>query len=96
MDDAALLAAADESAGEEGAIPVDEAMPMGGEELGPEEITAILEEMLATGEITEEDILAAVAATEGGEGGEVAPEAGLEELPPEVPAEMAAGAPGVV
>jgi len=78
MDDAALLGAADDAAGEEGVPPVEEAMPMGGEELGEEEIMALLEEMLASGEITEEDIMAAVAATEGGggEGGGLPPEAG--------------------
>lgn len=72
MDDAALLAAADEAAAEEeiegieGAPPgVDEAMPMGGEELGEEEIVALLQEMIANGEITEEDIMAAISATEG-------------------------------
>ena len=70
MDDAALMAAADEAAGEEGVPPVDEALPMGGESLGEEEILALLQEMLASGQITEQDILEAVAATSGGaEGG---------------------------
>jgi len=68
MDDSALLAAADEAAGEEGVPAVDEALPMSGESLSEEEIMALLQEMLAAGEITEEDILAAVAATEGAEG----------------------------
>jgi hypothetical protein len=77
MDDAALLGAADEAAGAgaEGAPPVDEAMPMGGEELSEEEILALLEEMIANGEITEEDVMAAVQATSGGGGEGAAPAA---------------------
>lgn len=88
MDDAALLAAADDAAGEEGVPPVEEAMPMGGEQLSEEEIMALLEEMLASGQITEEDILEAVAMSQGG-GGELGadPLAGapVEELPAEEP-----------
>jgi hypothetical protein len=80
MDDAALLTAADEAAGEEGVPPVDEAMPMGGEDLSEEEIMALLEEMIASGEITEEDVMNALAATEGGappaEGADAAAAAG--------------------
>lgn len=87
MDDAALMAAADEAGGEEGAPPMDEAIPMGGEGLGEEEIMALLQEMIAAGEISEEDVMAALAATEGGappaEGGEMPPMEGGEELPPE-------------
>ena len=71
MDDAALLAAAEEGEGVEGAAPVEEAMPLGGAELGQEEILALLEEMLASGEITEQDIKEAVAMTEGGGGEEL-------------------------
>ena len=78
MDDAALMEAADEAGGEEGAPPVDEALPMGGEDLSEEEILALLEEMIASGEISEEDVMAALQATEGG--GEGAPEG---EMPPE-------------
>jgi hypothetical protein len=66
MDDAALMAAAEEAAGEEGVPPVEEVMPMGGEDLSEEEIMELLQEMIASGEITEEDIMEAVAATEGG------------------------------
>lgn len=68
MDDAALMTAADDAAagGEDGAPPVDEALPMGGESLGEEEIMQLLQEMIASGEITEEDIMAALSATEGG------------------------------
>jgi hypothetical protein len=66
MDDAALMAAAEEAAGEEGVPPVEEVMPMGGEDLSEEEIMGLLQEMIASGEITEEDIMEAVAATEGG------------------------------
>ena len=72
MDDAALMAAAEETgdagageAGDGGMPPMDEAIPMGGEQLGEEEILALLEEMIASGEITEEEVLAAVQATEG-------------------------------
>lgn len=84
MDDAALLAAADEAGGMDGAPPIEEAMPMGGEELAEEEILALLEEMLASGQITEEDILEAVAATQGA-GGELGLEGleGEEGLPAE-------------
>jgi len=76
MDDAALLSEADAAAGEEGVPPMDEAMPMGGEELGEEEIIALLQEMIETGEITEEDVIAALAEEGGGEmmGGEMPPE----------------------
>jgi hypothetical protein len=80
MDDAALMEAADEAGGAEGAAPVDEALPMGGETLSEEEIMALLEEMIASGEITEEDVMAALQATEGGEG---APAPEGEEAPPE-------------
>lgn len=67
MDDAALMAAAaDGAGGAEGAPGMDEALPMGGEDLSEEEILALLEEMIASGEITEEDVKAALAATEGG------------------------------
>lgn len=66
MDDAELMAAAEEAQGAEGAPPVDEALPMGGEELSEEEILAILQEMIASGEITEEDVMAALQATAGG------------------------------
>jgi hypothetical protein len=84
MDDAALLAAADDAGGEEGMPPVEEAMPMGGEDLGEEEILALIEEMLASGQITEDDIMQAVAATGGGaEGGELGAEMGAEALPEE-------------
>jgi hypothetical protein len=71
MDDAALLAAAEDAGGAEGAPPVEEAMPMGGEDLSEEEIVALLQEMIASGEITEEEIAEAIAATQGGgaEGG---------------------------
>ena len=65
MEDAALMEAAEEAEGQEGALPVDEAIPMGGEELGEEEILALLQEMIASGEITEEDVKAALEATEG-------------------------------
>ena len=77
MDDAALMEAADEAGGAEGAAPVDEALPMGGEDLSEEEIMALLQEMIASGEISEEDVMAALQATEGGEEGspaELAPE----------------------
>jgi hypothetical protein len=84
MDDAALMAAADEAGAPEGAeppadgaSPADEALPMGGESLSEEEIMALLQEMLASGQITEEDILEAVQATSGGEG--AAPEGMPEE-----------------
>lgn len=95
MDDAALMAAADEAGGApaeggapmEGAPPMDEAIPMGGEQLSEEEIMALLEEMIASGEITEEEVLAAVQATEGG--GEGAP---AEEIPAEAPPEGAEAA----
>jgi hypothetical protein len=67
IDDAALLAAADEEVGEgeleEGAL--DEALPMGGEDLAPEEIIALLGEMVEAGVISEEDVIAAL--SEGGE-----------------------------
>lgn len=75
MDDAALLTAAEEGAGEEGVPPVDEALPMGGESLGEEEILALLQEMIASGEITEDDIMQALAVT--GEGAEAPAEAEL-------------------
>ena len=75
MDDASLMAAADEAGAPEGAeppadgaSPADEALPMGGESLSEEEIMALLQEMLASGQITEKDILEAVQATSGGEG----------------------------
>jgi len=84
MDDAALMAAADEAGAPEGAeppadgaSPADGALPMGGESLSEEEIMALLQEMLASGQITEKDILEAVQATSGGEG------AAPETAPPE-------------
>jgi hypothetical protein len=80
MDDAALMEAADEAGGAEGAAPVDEALPMGGEDLSEEEIMALLQEMIASGEISEEDVMAALQATEGGEEAappEAAPEGAL-------------------
>ena len=83
MDDAALLAAADDAGAEgiEGAPPVEEAMPMGGEDLSEEEIMALLQEMIDSGQITEEDIMEAVAASGGGE--VLAPEAApAEEMVP--------------
>jgi hypothetical protein len=88
MDDAALMTAADEATGEEGVPPVDEALPMGGESLGQEEIMALLQEMLASGQITEQDILEAVAATSGGAGDAEgdAPPVEEEALPPEADA----------
>lgn len=85
MDDAGTMEAADEAAGAEGAPPVDEALPMGGEQLSEEEIMQLLQEMIASGEITAEDVQAALAA-EGGaadpalaEGGGAPP---MEEAPP--------------
>lgn len=66
MDDAGLMAAAEESAGEEGVPPVDEALPMGGENLSEEEIVQLLQEMVASGQITEEEIMQAMEGTEGG------------------------------
>lgn len=93
MDDASLMAAADEAGGEEGAPPMEEALPMGGEQLGEEEIMALLEEMLASGQITEEDIKTAIGAA-GGAGAEaeggMPPEGGG--APPEEAAMAAAGA----
>jgi len=74
VDDAAMLAAADEAAGAEGVPPVDEALPMGGEDLSEEEILALLQEMIASGEISEEDIMAALDAEGGGMAEEPAPE----------------------
>lgn len=75
MDDAALMAAADDAAGEEGVPPVEEALPMGGENLSEEEILQLLTEMLDSGQITEEDIAEAVGAVGGAEGAEeMAPE----------------------
>jgi hypothetical protein len=63
MDDAAAL---DEAAeGGEGAPPVDEALPMGGEQLTEEQILQLLQEMIASGEISEEDVMAALQASEG-------------------------------
>lgn len=71
MDDAALMEAADEAGGAEGAPPLDEALPMGGEELSQEEVLQLLEEMIAEGLITKEDVEQAIAMSgEGGEGGE--------------------------
>ena len=69
MDDAAVMEGAEEAQGEEGAPPTDEALPMGGEQLSEEEIMQLLQEMIASGEITEEDVMAALEATEGGAGG---------------------------
>jgi hypothetical protein len=60
MDDAALLEAADEMAGEEGVPPVDEALPMGGEELDPEEALQLIEELVAAGVISGKDVIAAL------------------------------------
>lgn len=91
MDDAALMEASEEAGGAEGAPPVDEALPMGGESLSEEEIMALLEEMIASGEISEEDVMAALQATEGGGGEEGAPPAAPAEgepLPPEGGAPM--------
>lgn len=68
MDDAALMDAADEAGGKDGAPPTDEALPMGGEQLSEEEILSLLKEMIASGEISEQDVQAALSATEGGEG----------------------------
>ena len=65
MDDAAGMEAAEDEGGEGAA---DAAMPMGGEQLSEEEILALLQEMIASGEITEEDVAAALQASEGGEG----------------------------
>ena len=73
MEDAALMEAAAEAEGAEGAPAVDEALPMGGEELTEEDILALLEEMIASGDITQEDVMEALAATEGAEGAEGAP-----------------------
>ena len=72
MDDAAMLASADEAAGMEGVPPVDEAIPMGGEEMGEEDILMLLQAMLESGEISEEEIIAALGGAEGAEGGEEA------------------------
>lgn len=58
MDDAETMDAA-----AEGAAPVDAALPMGGEQLSEEEILKLLQEMIASGEITEEDVMAALHAT---------------------------------
>lgn len=91
-DDAALMAAAEESAGAEGAPPVDEALPMGGEQLSEEDIMALLEEMLASGKITEDDIREAVAMAGGGAGGAPA-EGGM---PPEAAAAEEAAMAGQV
>ena len=65
MDDAAMLASADEAAGMEGVPPVDEAIPMGGEEMGEEDILMLLQAMLESGEISEEEIIAALGGAEG-------------------------------
>lgn len=73
MDDAAMLAAAEQAAGEEGVPPVDEAMPMGGEDLSEEEIMQLLQEMIASGQISEQDIAEALSAVGGAEPAEEAP-----------------------
>jgi hypothetical protein len=65
MDDAALMDAADEAEGQEGMLAPDEAIPMGGEELSEEEILALLTEMIQSGEISEEDVVAALQSAEG-------------------------------
>lgn len=71
MEDAALMEAADEAAGAEGAVPLDQALPMGGETLTEDDILALLEEMIASGDITKEDVMAALEATgQAGEGEE--------------------------
>jgi hypothetical protein len=71
-EDAAAMEAA--AAGEEGAPPVDEAIPMGGEEPSPEEIQAVIESLLAEGVITPEELEAAIQqAAGGGEAGAGAP-----------------------
>lgn len=73
MEDAALMEAADEAAaaGAEGAPALDQALPMGGESLTEDDILALLEEMIASGDITKEDVMAALEATgQAGEGEE--------------------------
>jgi hypothetical protein len=68
MDDAALMEAADEAgeAGEGGDI--EGALPMGGEDLSEEDVLALLEEMIAEGLITKEDVDQAIQMAGSGEG----------------------------
>jgi hypothetical protein len=73
MDDAAMLESAAEGQGEEGVPPVDEALPMGGQDLSEEEILGLLQEMVQQGLISPDEIEQALAGSEGG-----APEAGAE------------------
>lgn len=76
MDDAAMLEDAAEGEGaemgeEEVAPEMDEALPMGGEQLSEEEIIALLEQAIEAGIITPEDVAAALA-DNGGEDPEAA------------------------
>lgn len=82
MDDAAAMDEGMEAGAEEGALP------MGGEQLSPEDAMALLQQLVAEGVITEQEVQDALAQAGAGappEGGEAPPEG---ELPPE-----AAGAP---
>lgn len=65
MDDAALVEGAEEAQAADPTAPSeDEALPMGGEQLGEEEILALLTEMVQSGEITPEELAAALGAGE--------------------------------
>jgi hypothetical protein len=68
MEDAALLDAA--QAAEEGGEEVEGELPMSAEEgLGEEEVLALLAELIESGELTEEEVMQAIAESEGGEEG---------------------------
>jgi len=82
IDDAALMAGAEEAAGAEGALPMDEALPMGGEDLGEEDVIELLKEMIEAGVVSEEEVVAAISADQGGE--EIPAEAALAEEAPAV------------
>jgi hypothetical protein len=65
MDDAALLDAAQAAEGED-----EGELPMSAEEgLGEEEVLALLAELIESGELTEEEVMQAIAESEGGEEG---------------------------
>lgn len=84
MDDAALLEAADEAKeGEEGEEDEEKGeLPMSAEEgLSEEEVLALLAELIASGELTEEEVMQAIAESEGGEAGEEGMASGMEGAP---------------
>ncbi len=99
MDDAAAIEGAEEAGpipgGEgdpaaEGAPPEDGAIPMGGEQLGEEEILQLLTEMVQSGEITPEELAAALGEGDPAAGGDPAA-AGGDPLAGGAPADPAAG-----